>query len=525
MSTATCPRCDEQVRVPHGVSPEVTVKCPLCQEEYSLSEPLTKLPPLLIVVDDLGAPPVDEMADGDSRQAAEEAPLEEESTNQFAFASVDSDATPEFDFDSSSAASAGPTTTIRSTARRSKPKGSPVKSILSIVIGGMLAFPIAQLILWYLPGNLKRDFGAGPTIAKYIPQIVPKKFRGTAATEEKSNSGDAVIPDFNSGGGQFGSEMSGGSGFDHGTVESDINDSSNTIQESSNTDNDPFESGDGDPFGSSGTESSSTDDDDPFAMGDTNNKFGAPDVDPEPDETPGISVPSIELNPLATVGTGPAVREPAESNDLDNPTTPESGAVTKASALAVGTIKGAPAYSATDLADAFPKAVTADIDWDTAGNSSDAGRKLVAFYRSMSQVGEVLTFVDTQDEEVAESVAEIRLMLAKLAQKPDKLAGVDRASSQWIGLPTDKRGTNGVCLHGTVSSVQPHGDLFEVTLQSKDKSLKVITREDPSDQLAIDAEVLILGTIVQQPAGNLGGYDGDEAVVILSGLHLAIESE
>src|SRR6185295_11059500 len=52
MSTiAACPRCSQQVSIPIDVAPTATVRCPHCQVEYHLQEALSRIPPLLILVD------------------------------------------------------------------------------------------------------------------------------------------------------------------------------------------------------------------------------------------------------------------------------------------------------------------------------------------------------------------------------------------------------------------------------------------------------------------------------------------
>ena len=50
MTIASCPKCDDNVRVPANASPKATVSCPLCQAEFELSEILDAMPPLLVVV-------------------------------------------------------------------------------------------------------------------------------------------------------------------------------------------------------------------------------------------------------------------------------------------------------------------------------------------------------------------------------------------------------------------------------------------------------------------------------------------
>ncbi|MEO8498517.1 MAG: hypothetical protein ABI614_25925, partial [Planctomycetota bacterium] len=157
MTIANCPRCCEQVSVPAHASREATVRCPFCQEEYSLAAALDQLPPTLIVISDFGETPAATVDDEDSPWSA--IGRGGDDADEVALAPLD-DASPAvpFDFANGSAAAGGKAkTVIRPSTRARKPKGSPIKSVLSIVIGGLLAFPIAQLILWYLPGEWKRD--------------------------------------------------------------------------------------------------------------------------------------------------------------------------------------------------------------------------------------------------------------------------------------------------------------------------------------------------------------------------------
>lgn len=67
------------------------------------------------------------------------------------------------------------------TASRPKPRrreSSLASKILPPILGGLTAVPIALAILWY---GFGRDLGnAGPTIAKYVPWIVPESLRGTS---------------------------------------------------------------------------------------------------------------------------------------------------------------------------------------------------------------------------------------------------------------------------------------------------------------------------------------------------------
>ena len=50
MTIVSCPRCGDKVSAPPAASPSALVQCPLCLEEYFLSDALIQLPPMLIVV-------------------------------------------------------------------------------------------------------------------------------------------------------------------------------------------------------------------------------------------------------------------------------------------------------------------------------------------------------------------------------------------------------------------------------------------------------------------------------------------
>lgn len=61
--------------------------------------------------------------------------------------------------------------------RRRSREVSAFRKIIPPILGGLAAIPIATLIMWYVVG---RDIGsAGPTVAQYVPWIVPQKLRST----------------------------------------------------------------------------------------------------------------------------------------------------------------------------------------------------------------------------------------------------------------------------------------------------------------------------------------------------------
>ena len=59
--------------------------------------------------------------------------------------------------------------------RRRQKEVSSIRKIVPPVLGGLAAFPIATLIMWY---GFGKDIGStGQTVSQYVPWIVPQKFR------------------------------------------------------------------------------------------------------------------------------------------------------------------------------------------------------------------------------------------------------------------------------------------------------------------------------------------------------------
>ena len=79
------------------------------------------------------------------------------------------------------------------TVPRRRPKeASAIRKILPPVLGGLAAFPIATLILWY---GFGKDIGTtGPTVAKYVPWIVPEKFRSMPFESSPSSFSSGRTP-------------------------------------------------------------------------------------------------------------------------------------------------------------------------------------------------------------------------------------------------------------------------------------------------------------------------------------------
>lgn len=175
MTVATCPACRESVTVPVDATPQCTVRCPLCHEQFPLAAFLAQLPPSLIVV---GDEPDEASAEEERDEAAQAHVL------LGSFVSADEDdasaeSVPEFDF-IASAPEGEAEESPRAASRRGRGRQkNATLEVLKIVAGALLAIPAAQLILWWLfPGPWKRDlFGIGPAVSRVVPWVVPEAFR------------------------------------------------------------------------------------------------------------------------------------------------------------------------------------------------------------------------------------------------------------------------------------------------------------------------------------------------------------
>jgi hypothetical protein len=207
MTVASCPSCREEVTIPADALPDSIVQCPLCGEEFRLSEFLTQIPPELIIKDPGQADSGPGFAwEKVAQQATESGPRGIDVTTgadeSFAHESMDaamassSPGTTEFDFVSHPSHPAPERTeSYRAEASRGAQK-KPGWELFKIVAGALLALPLAQLILWWLPGTWQRDpFRLGPATGRVLPWIVPSNYRNDGSSA--AFDGDESVPSNN----------------------------------------------------------------------------------------------------------------------------------------------------------------------------------------------------------------------------------------------------------------------------------------------------------------------------------------
>ncbi|HIA20687.1 MAG TPA: hypothetical protein EYN70_14945, partial [Planctomycetaceae bacterium] len=160
MMIANCPKCQDKITIPDGARENSNVACPLCRDEFLLSEVLQTLPPRLILLDpaeeDTFAPPaaavaettsllgiVDEVAEDAEKieEPAEESPADTEPGK-----SKQEDS---FGFADSGESGVVADTSIRSSRRSRQESENPLGMMIKVALGGLMAAPLAQLILWW----------------------------------------------------------------------------------------------------------------------------------------------------------------------------------------------------------------------------------------------------------------------------------------------------------------------------------------------------------------------------------------
>ena len=75
--------------------------------------------------------------------------------------------------------------TSKGSSRKSE---NPMLATFKVIGGAMLSVPLAQLILWWLPGDWSRDpMDIGPKFSRYVPWVVPKKYHKSREQKTTEN--------------------------------------------------------------------------------------------------------------------------------------------------------------------------------------------------------------------------------------------------------------------------------------------------------------------------------------------------
>ena len=213
MSIAKCLSCQESVRLPTDCSIAAIVRCPLCREEYKVSEILATLPPLLEVIDDkpLHESESTEKSMETSRQlelagvaTAGEGTVESnweflkglEGRSRSGVVAVPSESqdveaprqSPQFNSVEITQALAADLTKHRKADADRRKQASTLVEIIKVILGGVVAVPSTLLLLLWLPGAWRDPLRMGHQVARYAPWIVPGEFSRASIVSDESES-------------------------------------------------------------------------------------------------------------------------------------------------------------------------------------------------------------------------------------------------------------------------------------------------------------------------------------------------
>lgn len=204
-----CLNCQGLVRVPSTAPSDSTVRCPHCSQQYRLAQILDKAIPELEIVDNsVGKPDipiVDQVLfkkDDDSAKGRETFVVPSQLSKgairtgrRRSRSSSGSSRQPSrtresnlADMGNGSPRSQRGSSSSSSHRRRSSgsparvaidPK-NPVTEMIKVIIGGLLAIPIAYSLIFFIPGLNMDPLSIAPTLEKIAPSIVPVKLRSEA---------------------------------------------------------------------------------------------------------------------------------------------------------------------------------------------------------------------------------------------------------------------------------------------------------------------------------------------------------
>lgn len=512
MTIVACPRCADQVVMPATASPRATVRCPLCQVEFSLAEVLERLPPTLIVVSDPDAvqpAPVLAIAaaTADGGEEAEVLTLEGVPDNAEAEAG-DWTAAAVVVADRSSA---GEATTSSTPARKRKvirrPQRKPRNPVIEgvkVILGGLAGLCFAQVVLWWLPAAYRKDpFQFGPQVAQYVPWIVPAAFRGKIAT---TNSEPALVEESRppaKAPAKNGNQKPGLA--KPKTPESDLPQipfkDAIRLPDEGETTPAPAAKPKADPFEQPEAPEPAPKPD-LTTMAPDSGEEEKPDLASlAPDPLGGmLPKPDLALDDVPAVK--PVAKEPA-------PETPEPSTPT---ATHAPPIKNPPQLTAAELKAALDEAKLAAGVWQAAELTDK--KSLAQSYKTLTKLAETLAFAEKAAPQDASAAQEL---LKSLAQNTQKLDFILEVSTMW--MQAVKRPNNGVVLVGVVKEIGRQGALYETQLETTEggAAFSLLSDFDPAAICPINARILATGVVVSDPTKELAGYQGKAAPVVWLG--------
>ncbi len=507
--------------MPASASPRATVRCPLCQAEFSLAEILDRLPPALIVVSDPDAaqPSVPAQvlpmttATADGGEGAEALTLEDASENAEA-ETADWSLAPAIVV--TDRADRGEATTTPAQARKRKvirrPQRKQQNTVIrgvNVILGGLAGLCVGQLVLWWLPAKYRKDpFQLGPQVAEYAPWIVPATFQGKVAAA----NGDSALAEKPR---QAAKAPAKGEHPKPGQAKPKAKESE--LPQIQFQFKDPIRLSDED---EKAQEPAAKPKADPFQQPETTETQPAPqpdltDMAPEAADEEKPDLASLAPDPFGGLMPKPDLA----TNDVPTvkpvpqdaaPATPASATPTE---IHAPPIKTPLQLTAAELKAVLDEAKLAAGVWQAAPLADK--KSLFQNYKVLTKLAETLAFTENAAPQDASAA---RDLLKSLAKNPQKLDFVLEVGTRW--MQESKRPNNGVVLVGVVKQISRQGELYETHLETTAGGAVfiLISDFDPALTCQVDARILATGVVVPDPAKELNGYQGKAAPAVWLGV-------
>jgi hypothetical protein len=516
MTIVTCPKCADAVTLPTGASRHAIVRCPLCQEKFTLSELLNTLPPALIVVED------PEVEDRQEEPAPHEAMPGIEAAAGPSFNLIEeADESPQaggIAIETSTASTATKAMPAAGKRRRAAPRPQrkpkrPGMEVVKIVLGGVAGLVIAQLILWWLPAKWRRDpFKLGPSVSQYASWIVPEQFHGrpAAAPAENGMPGPTATDSPSSmrqGGTNPGNK--GNTGLPKRTF-IDPNQPPNDGPQAKRANPQTGTSAKGPAGQPEPIEAVSEDGlETAAAAADAAGELDLPDFSAGPATDLDLDADLLQMIDSSTDPVR-SVEENAPGNmGLAQPTADDFAQTPPDRTPAASQIAGAPRISPAELRDVLDETVTNTGAWLAAEDQKNQ-QLVVQSYQSLAKLGEAVTFADSLDSGQQQAVDDL---LQRVASDAERVRVLRTVGARWPKF--SGRDSAGILLVGHVLATQQEADLIVTKLEVVEGEAPLLVY-GPAQAHQPGDRIVILGAIVQQPADRVAGYGGDASQLIWS---------
>ena len=173
-------------------------------------------------------------------------------------------------------------------------------------------------------------------------------------------------------------------------------------------------------------------------------------------------------------------------------------------------------YSADQVASTAAAVREAGAALKAATDKAAVGKAKNAYYRKLYELAEFATF---NDDPAGSGQQAADVVLTDTVVDAARFKEVGMAAGKWLEKVQGKE-HQGIVLSGSVQDVAKRGQVYEthVLLSDGKRQISVLSAKKPAVNAA--EAVVVIGSIVSDPAKSIDGYDGAETIAVWSPLVL-----